>query len=73
MKLLTALCACSLFLPSAAIAQINRNGGTKTSNLGAIAARSDQEAKRLCNQKGGNLLVKSGNSYTCYYTQTIAR
>lgn len=74
MKTLTALCVCTLLLPNAAIAQINRSGGTKTSNLGTISASNDYEARRLCTQKGGNIVVKSfGTRYTCYYTQLISR
>lgn len=73
MKLLTALCVCSLFLPSGAIAQINRTIGNKVSNLGNIAARTNREASRLCSKRGGNIVVKQADRwYTCYYAQQLA-
>jgi hypothetical protein len=60
-------------IPTPAIAQVNRTVGNGFSDLGAITARSDKEASRLCRKKGGNLVVKRGNSYTCHYFQRLAR
>ena len=73
MKLLTALCACFLFAPNVAIAQINRSVGKRVSNLGNITANSDREASRLCGQRGGNIVIKQTDRwYSCHYAQQLA-
>ena len=73
MKLLTILCACTLFVPSMAIAQVNRTVGNKASNLGNISANSDREASLKCSKKGGNVVVRLGNGwYSCHYAQQLA-
>lgn len=74
MKLLTVLFACVLLLPNMAIAQVNRNGGNKVSNLGTFTANSDREASRKCSAKGGNIVVKLTNGlYSCHYAQQLAK
>jgi hypothetical protein len=60
-------------IQSPAIAQVNRTVGDGFSDLGTIAARSDQEARTLCRKKGGNIVIKRGNSYTCHYFQRLAK
>ena len=54
-------------------AQINRTSGDRISELGTFSASSNAEASRLCTAKGGNLVVKSGNSYTCYFWEKLAK
>jgi hypothetical protein len=71
MKLLLTLALLSI--PTPAIAQVNRTAGNGFSDLGTITARSDQEASRLCRKKGGNVVIKRGNSYTCHYLQGLAK
>ena len=73
MKLLIILCALCL-LPNMAIAQVNRNGGNKVSNLGTFTANSDQEASRKCYLMGGNIVVKlTDGLYSCHYAQQLAK
>ena len=55
------------------LSQINRTSGDRISELGTFTASSNAEASRLCTAKGGNLVVKSGNSYTCYFWERLAR
>ena len=73
MKFLPILCACVLFMPVSAIAQINRTAGERVSNLGNIKANGDRDASRKCYLKGGNIAVKVIDGlYTCYYAEQLA-
>ena len=72
MKLL--LTALALFtIQSPAIAQINRTAGDRISDLGAVSANNNREAAKACRKKGGNVVIKTGNSYTCFYAQRLAK
>ncbi len=62
-----------LAIQSPAIAQVNRTVGDRVSNLGALSAKSNEEAVKLCRRKGGNIIVKRGNSYTCFYYEGLAK
>jgi hypothetical protein len=70
-KLIIVLALLSISTP--AIAQVNRTAGNSFSDLGTITARSNQEASRLCRKKGGNVVIKTGNRYTCHYFQRLAK
>ena len=71
LSLILALALFTLQLPASA--QINRTSGDRISELGTFTASSNAEASRLCTAKGGNLVVKSGNSYTCYFWEKLAK
>jgi hypothetical protein len=71
MKYLLILALLSISTP--VIAQVNRTVGNGFSDLGKITARSNQEASRLCRKKGGNVVIKTGNRYTCHYFQRLAK
>jgi hypothetical protein len=62
-----------LFIPSIAIAQVDRSGGKKVSDLGNIATSNIQEAKKICRRKGGNLVIKYSNRYSCHYSQNLKK
>ena len=71
LSLIFALALFVLQLPAAA--QINRTSGDRISELGTFSASSNAEASTKCTAKGGNLVVKSGNSYTCYFWEKLAK
>jgi hypothetical protein len=63
-----------LSISTPAIAQVNRTAGDRVSNLGAVPARSNEEASRLCRAKGGNIVVHNTNgTYTCFYYEGLAK
>lgn len=72
MKLISFLLTLAIAMPT--MAQVNRNGGDRVSNLGNISAATKSDAIAQCNAKGGNLLVHhGGGTYTCYYYEGIKR
>jgi hypothetical protein len=60
-------------IQSPAIAQVNRTAGNRISDLGKITAKSNHDAAKACRKKGGNIAVKSGNLYTCFYAERLAK
>jgi hypothetical protein len=62
-----------LSISTPAIAQVNRTAGDRVSNLGTVSAKNNREAAKLCRKKGGNVVIKSGKTYTCTYVQRLAR
>lgn len=62
-----------LSIATPAIAQVNRTVGDRVSNLGTVSANNNREAAKACRRKGGNIIVKRGNSYTCFYYQGLAK
>jgi hypothetical protein len=73
MKKLIVLTLALFAIQSPAIAQINRTAGDRVSDLGKIAANNNREAVKACQKKGGNIIVKSGNFYTCFYAERLAK
>jgi hypothetical protein len=62
-----------LSIATPAIAQVNRTVGDRVSNLGFVLATNNREAVKACRAKGGNIIVKRGSSYTCFYYQGLAK
>jgi len=73
MKLfLTALIALTLY-PQSAIAQLDRTNRDIVSDLGIVKASTDATARRACKEKGGNIVVKTGGKYRCYYASRLPK